>query len=269
MPPMTEQNASAPTWIALESDRSPMRAWVMDQAPRSCAVTTLAEAQALCPGAAVLVVGQPDATDAQPVPAKPAELAPKPAQGGGLWSLPALRQKSPMALMGGHAQRIEAFLSLNTNWDGVICLPGQTTIWALVSADEVVSFQPFATPQLLSALLPLSAEPDPAALRDVLLDVMSRPERMAAKLAEAQSGRQSGTLSDAEMAGWIWGACLGAELAAARPYWLGQNLALIAPDPLARPYQIALESQGLPITLADETRMTQLGLQRAWAQRLA
>ena len=96
---------------------------------------------------------------------------------------------------------------------------------------------------------------------------MSRPERMAARLAEAQAGLQLGKLTPEVATGQMWGACLGAELAAARPYWLGQNLALIAPTALEAPYRIALESQGLPVTVAEEARLTQLGFERAWARK--
>ena len=39
-----------------------------------------------------------------------------------------------------------------------------------------------------------------------------------------------------------------AELAAARPYWLGQHVALIGDDKLCKAYADALGAQGLPVT---------------------
>lgn len=267
---MSDQSQEPQVWIGLECDVSEMRAWTFGEVASSTPVGSQADAQALAPGAPILRVGTPSGASLK-VPAKPADLLPEtatePTAGPLVWQLPDLVQSAPGGHLGAHALRIDAFLSLNPNWDGVICLPGQTSIWALVSADEVVSFQPFATSQLLNALCPNNSTPETPAMGEVLQDVMSRPERMAAKLAEAQSHLQLGHLSQDEAAGWIWGACLGAELAAARPYWLGQNLALIAPAPFAAPYRAALESQGLPVTVADEARLTQLGFERAWARR--
>ena len=43
---------------------------------------------------------------------------------------------------------------------------------------------------------------------------------------------------------------IGAELAAAKPYWLGQNIALLGASPLADVYAQALAAQGLPVERA-------------------
>ncbi|WP_277620928.1 2-dehydro-3-deoxygalactonokinase [Pseudophaeobacter leonis] len=93
---------------------------------------------------------------------------------------------------------------------------------------------------------------------------MSRPERLASRLAELQATVQLQSGDNTEMAGKLWGYLLGAELAAARPYWLGQNLALIAEDALASPYLAALSAQGLPVTRAQPDRMALEGLVQAW-----
>ena len=62
---------------------------------------------------------------------------------------------------------------------------------------------------------------------------LSRPERLAAHLHEAK-------VSDDPSA--ITGHLFGAELAATRPYWLGQQVAVLEDDPSA--LLAALEAQG-------------------------
>lgn len=266
---MVSNSSASSIWIALDAGHSPWRAWVMggdETHPQT--VTDLSEAANLAPGAEVLVAGLPG-TPGAAVPAKPARLKPLRGSQPGLYATPTLTQKTPIGALEAAALRIDAFLNLNPDWDGVICLPGRTTHWVQISAEEVVSFQSFATVHLLDGFLgtmPATA-PDSAALRAQVEDVISRPERMAARLAEAQTGLRLGTLTAEIAVGQMWGACLGAELAAARPYWLGQNLALIAPTELETPYQTAIESQGLPVTRADEARFTRLGFERAWARK--
>lgn len=187
-----------------------------------------------------------------------------------LFATPGLLQKAPPATMQGAETRIRGFLSLNPSWDGVVCLPGSTTHWVLISADEVVSFQSFLSVSMLEAVLKMldlrEGEVSQDALKDTLADTISRPELTAARLAESKAAFSVGAQSTAETMGRIWGALLGAELAAARPYWLGQNLAVIGGDRLLPPYETALSSQGLPVTVVDAERMTLAGLTQAWRQ---
>lgn len=180
-----------------------------------------------------------------------------------------LSQATPPAVMRGACNRIAGFLSLNPDWDGVICVAGATTHWALISANEVVSFQSFLTPQLWHGLAPclgIGGTPvydraQRAELTASMDTVQSKPEALAARLAELQAtqGAQGNT-----GAARLWGLLLGAELSAARPYWLGQNIALIAPAPLDTLYQAALDHQGVPVTRTDADRMALAGLVSAW-----
>jgi 2-dehydro-3-deoxygalactonokinase len=270
---MASTGFDSSTWIALDADQSPWRAWIMggiETQPQT--VADLAQAADLAPGAEILVAGLPG-TPGAAVPEKPARLKPLRGNQQGLHATATLTQKAPLGVLEAAALRIDAFLSLNPDWDGVLCLPGRTTHWVQVSAEEVVSFQSFATFQLLEGFLGGSLDgspaalPDPVILRTMAEDVLSRPERMALRLAEAQTGLKLGALTNEIALGQMWGACLGAELAAARPYWLGQNLALIAPTGLEAPYHTAIERLGLPVLRTDEARLTRLGFERAWARK--
>ena len=60
------------------------------------------------------------------------------------------------------------------------------------------------------------------------------------------------------------GLLIGAELAASRPYWLGQQVSVIGADAMARLYVAALAQVGVPATLADVDRMTLEGLTTAY-----
>lgn len=272
-------SANASRWIAAELKEGRLTAWLMqgktaeervvapaEDNSAADALGTLARRWNLPAGTEALLSGDP-AGALQTVPAKAAGT-PSAAEPDGILNLqrlPGLRQDAPAGLMRSAPARVAGFLAQHPNWDGVICLPGAKTHWVLVSADEIVSFQSFATVALARAAeaafgLGGAGAIDPDRLADSLPDLISRPERLAARLAELQAAGALDGLSPVEMKGRLWGCWLGAELAASRPYWLGQNLALIADEDLAAPYSAALQSQGLAPEVCAAEDMALAGL---------
>ncbi|MCW9044606.1 MAG: 2-dehydro-3-deoxygalactonokinase [Pseudopelagicola sp.] len=169
----------------------------------------------------------------------------EPGAGGG-WLFPPLAWDGQVS--DGAEARIAGFVDANPNWDGVLCVAGEATVWAHVSAGEVISFQRFVTGQLAAAMQ-VDETWDEAAMRRALEDAMARPERLAAYIARAGD------------AGTLWGALLGAELAAARVYWLGQQVVLIGDGRAAEALQGALAVQGVPVSREDDTEMLLAGLE--------
>lgn len=186
--------------------------------------------------------------------------------------VPGLKQPKPADVMRGEETQIAGFIALNPGWDGVICMPGTHTKWAQISAGEIVSFQTFMTGELFATLSHHSVLRhsitntgwDEAAFLDALADAMSKPERLAARLfslrADDLLNAQSKTVARARLSGLL----IGAELAAARPYWLGQNMAIIGTTETTTPYAAALVQQGVSATVTDATRMTLAGLTAAY-----
>ena len=101
-------------------------------------------------------------------------------------------------------------------------------------------------------------------MRPMLQRPLLRPERLAAGLFGI---RASGLLrgDDAAIArARLSGLLIGAELAGARPYWLGREIVIIGADMLADRYRQALAAQGAPARREDATSMTVAGLAAAW-----
>jgi 2-dehydro-3-deoxygalactonokinase len=179
-----------------------------------------------------------------------------------------LSQTEPPDVMRGEETQIAGFLALNPGWDGVICLPGTHTKWAHVSAGEVVSFQTFLTGEIFALLGNQSvlrhsvaaAGMDAAAFAEALSDSLSRPERLAARLFSIRARDLLQGADPVAARARLSGLLIGAELAAARPYWLGQQVAVIGPDEMARLYALALDEQGVPTTRTDATAMVLAGL---------
>lgn len=215
------------------------------------------------------------------VPAKPLQATPvlAPATDPRLRVrvLPGLSQAAPPDVMRGEETQIAGFLSLNPGWDGVICLPGTHSKWAQLSAGEVISFQTFLTGELFALLAEQSVlrhsvateDWDAEAFAAALSDTMSRPETLAARLFRLRAADLLQGVPAAQSRAALSGLLLGSELAAARPYWLGQQVAVIGADTVARHYHKALELQGVSATFAKAEAMTLAGLTAAHRQQKA
>lgn len=187
--------------------------------------------------------------------------------------IPGIKQVRPADVMRGEETQIAGFLTLNPGWDGVICLPGTHTKWALVSADEVVGFQTFMTGEMFALLSTESVLRhtivaqgwDDEAFDAALGDAISSPEKLAGRLFSLRSESLLTGLDSGIARARLSALLIGAELAAARPYWLGQQIAVIGATGLARIYVRALANQGVLATTADAEAMTLAGLHAARA----
>ncbi|WP_372839534.1 2-dehydro-3-deoxygalactonokinase [Phaeovulum sp.] len=163
-----------------------------------------------------------------------------------LWLMPALELRTPYALLPATASlQLAGCLAADPGFDGVICLTDATSVWAELSAGEVVSatiLMSGALAEAVAASPAFAALPAGTALSyerfDAdLAETLSRPERLLRLLADAPA------LPAAEARARLHAALIGAELAAARPWWLGQRLRVLGPQ--AALYLRALAAQGV------------------------
>jgi 2-dehydro-3-deoxygalactonokinase len=166
--------------------------------------------------------------------------------------LPGLRQARPADVMRGEETRIAGLLRQEPGFDGVLCLPGAQTRWVQISAGEVVSFRSFLTGELIALLSdgPTLSQAvagtgwDEAAFESALGDAMARPALVTSDLAGLRATHEVQGQAPAVARARLAGLLTGLELAGARPYWLGQRLAVIGPPEEARRYAAALAAQG-------------------------
>jgi len=275
-------NPAKADWLAVEWFENRLSVWamqgstVLDTATGAAigdsvdaliqSLTQLVASWGLSARLPTVVAGWPEAAwRAVPCSAVADKTAAQPDENFNLQFIPGLRQSEPSGLLHGAETRIAGFLSLNKDWDGVICLPGATSVWAQVSAGEVVSFQGFLTGELIATLgadgpAPENTALDDTAFDEALSDGLSRPERLAGRLASLRADRMIGDMPAPTVQARLAGTLIGAELAAARPYWLGQSLAVIGPEAEASLYMRALAQQGAPATQADAKRMALAGI---------
>ena len=179
-------------------------------------------------------------------------------------------QADPADVMRGEETQIAGFLARNPDFDGVLCLPGTHTKWARISAGELCHFRTAMTGEMFQLLSERSVLRhsgsdgwDQEQFLAALDEALSRPERMATTLFGIRaSGLLHGTDGAAARAR-LSGTLLGVEMAAMKPFWLGQDVALIGAPGLTATYRTALGAVGLSAEEFDGTQMVLAGLTAA------
>lgn len=298
---MTGDNATPDVeWIAVDWGSSNLRAWAMDADGAVLAETSSpAGASTLAPDAFepallaaigawlgdrptdVVVCGMAGARGAwieapyaavpcPPTPANPARVAtadPRLA----VRILPGLSQLDPSDVMRGEETQIAGLLAREPRFDGVACLPGTHTKWVHLSAGEVVSFASYMTGEIFALLatqsvLRRTVAPDgwnEAAFLTGAEEGLARPDRVSARLFGLRAGALVGELDPVVARARLSGLLIGAEIASAKPYWLGRDVVLIGAPALSEAYRKALGLAGLDAREADATALTLAGLAAA------
>ena len=171
--------------------------------------------------------------------------------------VPGLKQASPADVMRGEETQIAGALALLPGFDGVVCLPGTHSKWAHISAGEVVSFQTYMTGEMFALLSQASVLRhgmpgdgwEDAAFDAGVSDALSRPERIGARLFGIRAEGLIAGLSPAAARARLSGLLIGTELAAARPYWLGQAVVIVGSDGISGTYARALKGLGVEARL--------------------
>ncbi len=181
---------------------------------------------------------------------------------------PGLKQTQPADVMRGEETQIAGALRLMPGYDGVFCLPGTHSKWVHVSAGEVVSFQTFMTGEMFALLSEASVLRhgmqgegwDDAAFDGAVSDALARPELLGARLFALRAEGLIAGLTPGAARARLSGLLIGTELAAARPYWLLQEVTLIGAEKLSAAYVRALLSQGVTARRLSASDCTLAGL---------
>ncbi|PZX10129.1 2-dehydro-3-deoxygalactonokinase [Palleronia aestuarii] len=189
----------------------------------------------------------------------------------GVAIVPGLSQDRPPDVMRGEETQIAGFLSLDPDFDGVICLPGSHTKWVRVSAGEIVSFQTAMTGELYAAISDhtvlrhsvTTEDWNDDAFRSAVSDAISRPESLSTRLFSIRAEGLSRSLDPGTARARLSGLLIGAELAATRAHWLGMQVALIGTKTICDAYDKALEAQGVRAMRTKGEAMSLAGLSEA------
>lgn len=134
-----------------------------------------------------------------------------------------------------HTAALGAFVTDHAKWDGIVIFAGQVSTWAHVSAGELISFRSslalkVAYDVIRDRGMQASVEVGDQ-FNDAVTDGLSKPEAVFHKLSGATHPET------------YLGCVLGADLAAFRAYWLGQDIVILGDRDEAHWIEAALKSQ--------------------------
>ena len=184
-----------------------------------------------------------------------------------------LKQNNPADVMRGEETQIRGFLSVFSDFDGIICLPGTHTKWVHVSAGEVVSFRTFISGELFAlmseySVLKHSVNSDgwnDQEFKNAVSESISNPQKIFSDFFKLRADDLLNKVSKSVLRSKLSGYIIGVELAGAKPYWLGQNVVILADNNLSQAYKAALEGQGIFAQEVDATKCTLDGLAQAFS----
>ncbi|RNF33679.1 2-dehydro-3-deoxygalactonokinase [Paracoccus methylarcula] len=262
---------SAANWIAAEYDGACLRIWSMQGAEirarqefpcrsRSAVIEALRDRPDLPVLLADLTGEFPAGGSVAPAPTN-LQLTRDTGSALRIWVAQGVTQATPDAALHGQTAAIAGLLAAEPQFDGVICLPGRQGHWVRISAGEICHFQGYLTGELLAQLSGgpdlTDATTDPDAFIAALEDALSRPHRAYGRLLALRGATGAGA---SQLAGLL----IGCELADAKPYWLGEMVAVTGHAPLADLYAAALERQGVSVQRPEPDAALLAGLHAAW-----
>ena len=211
-----------------------------------------------------------------PVPARPLDAAScaQPELSGDRMSvaiLPGMSQNDPADVMRGEETQIAGLLALEPDFDGVACLPGTHTKWVRISAGEVCFFSTAMTGEMFAVLSEHSVLRHSVgegwqndAFLAAIDEIYARPQRLASLLFSIRAAGLLTAPDPAQATARLSGLLIGAEMAAMKPYWLGQRVVVIGAETLSARYVEALSALGHQAAAMDGNQAVLSGLRAAY-----
>jgi 2-dehydro-3-deoxygalactonokinase len=189
--------------------------------------------------------------------------------------LAGIKQLKPAPdVMRGEETQIAGILSEEPHFDGVLCLPGTHTKWVRISSGEIVHFKTFMTGELFNLFSVHSvlrhsldgAGRDRIEFANSVRSIVAEPASFAGRLFSIRAETLVSGLGAAAANARLSGLLIGAELAAAKPYWLDPKLTIVGNGPQSELYAEALGTLGQSPRIIDASHVTLAGLKSAYLQ---
>ncbi len=188
--------------------------------------------------------------------------------------LPGIMQIAPADVMRGEETQIAGVLLEHPDFNGVICLPGTHTKWVKVTAREIVNFRTFMTGELFNVLSTHSvlrysldnAGWDAGEFASSVKMSVAEPEGFAGRLFAIRANTLVSGLAPAAANARLSGALIGAELAAARSYWLDHDVLIVGNGIQVSLYGEGLQALGKGSRASDASQVTLAGLRSAYVE---
>ena len=175
-------------------------------------------------------------------------------------------------VMRGEETQIAGFINKNTNFKGVVCLPGTHAKWVNINEGQITSFKTFMTGELFGVisnhtLIRHSTSIkgwDQESFEEGVHDGFKNPGLIASNLFSLRAESIVNNLDRDQARSTLSGLLLGVELNGAQSYWKGKNVTLIGSELLSNNYHEGLKVLGGESQLFSLETATLSGLSSAY-----
>lgn len=192
---------------------------------------------------------------------------------------PGIKQLSPADVMRGEETQVAGLLAGNSQFSGIVCLPGTHSKWIQVTTGHINHFQTFLTGELYALLskqsvLRHSVDTDAwnwQAFESAVTQSLSNPASISAKLFSLRANTLVSDLTVDRANALLSGYLIGLELAASKEFWQSDSLQdkpvqLIGDQQLVAIYAKALKLQGIKCQTHTSETMSLEGLLLVYRQ---
>lgn len=188
--------------------------------------------------------------------------------------LPGVKQMQPADVMRGEETQIAGLLLDNPAFEGVVCLPGTHNKWVRIEQGQITRFQTFMTGEMFALMSAKSVlrhtvnarDLDAAAFAAALQQIMADPSALMASLFALRADALLHDAPSAALRARLSALLIGAELAAARPFWQGNEVIILGEGDVAQVYETALKLASGTARRVNAETLTLAGLKSAYAQ---
>jgi 2-dehydro-3-deoxygalactonokinase len=160
-------------------------------------------------------------------------------------------QDTPYAILGMEQLYLSALAARDGHWDGAVSFGNGT--WVQMSAGETIAFQKGCFDLAADCL-------DPEVAQLAAHEGGLRADRLPHLIARAQDRAAVNETTAAEAQSYIIGASVGADIATAKPYWLGNDVKLVSLGKHGKVYEEAMSALAIPVTVIDARELLQEAL---------
>jgi len=166
--------------------------------------------------------------------------------------VPGVMQNHPADIMRGEETQIAGFINKNTDFKGVVCLPGTHAKWVNINEGQITSFKTFMTGELFGVisnhtLIRHSTSIkgwDQESFEEGVHDGFKNPGLIASNLFSLRAESIVNNLNRDQARSTLSGLLLGVELSGAQSYWRNNNVTLIGSELLSNNYHQGLKVLG-------------------------
>jgi len=184
--------------------------------------------------------------------------------------LPGLSQRKPSAdVMRGEETQLLG-LSLDREINGVVCMPGTHSKWALMRGGRIESFSTFMTGEVFSVMskhsllrFSLTEVHEPwarPAFTEAVASIVEHPEEFGDALFSIRAEGLINDVGPEDATARLSGLCVGLELAGAKRFLDAGRVEIIASGVHDRLYRTALDMLGVTYTVTDASEASRKGL---------